>query len=161
MIIKMKKGITLIALIITIVILIILAGTVIYSGTGMIKSVNLETVKTNLLLIQAKAKTIYEKLSFEVTAEELPNALTGQKVVAGSNEANELEHAGVVSTEVEKYYKWDSSVLEGEGLEGIEIEEGDYFYVNYEGEVEVVFPKGFTYTDGNTYYKLSELKELS
>ena len=97
----MERGITLIALIITIIVLIILAGTVIYSGTGMIKSVNLETIKTNLLLIQAKAKTIYEKLSFEVTAEELPNALTGQKVTAGSNEANELQQAGVISTEVE------------------------------------------------------------
>ena len=157
----MERGITLIAIIITIIVLIILSGTIIYSGTGMIKYVNLETIKTNLLLIQAKAKTIYEKLSFEVTAEELPNALTGQKVTAGSNEANELQQAGVISTEVEKYYKWDESILQGEGLEGIETEEGDYFYVNYEGEVEVVYPKGFTYTDGNTYYKLSELKGLS
>lgn len=154
----MKRGITLIALVVTVVVLLILSGTILYAGKGIIKNVNLETLKTNMLLMQAKAKVEYEKLSFELSAEELANNLTGEKVTTGSEEANELQKAGVLSADIEKYYKWDTTILENQA---IEVEDGEYYFINYDGDVEVIYPKGYNHTDGFVYYKLSELKELS
>ena len=51
--VKNNKGITLIALTITIIILLILASITIYSGKESIKKAQLESLKTNMLLIKA------------------------------------------------------------------------------------------------------------
>ena len=60
------KGITLISLAITIIILLILAGISIYSGKGVIQKAKLEELKTNMLLIQAKAKEYVEEVNFRM-----------------------------------------------------------------------------------------------
>ena len=39
------------------------------------------------------------------------------------------------------------------------MESSDFFIVNYATE-EVIYPKGYKHTDGNTYYKLSQISEL-
>ena len=62
--VKNNKGITLIALTITIIILLILASITIYSGKESIKKAQLESLKTNMLLIKAKAKEYVEQASF-------------------------------------------------------------------------------------------------
>ena len=63
--VKNNKGITLIALTITIIILLILASITIYSGKESIKKAQLESLKTNMLLIKAKAKEYVEQASFK------------------------------------------------------------------------------------------------
>ena len=66
---KMKKreeGITLVALSITIIVMIILAGIGIYGGTDIIKEAKLEELKTNMLLIQAKAREYVEDATFKM-----------------------------------------------------------------------------------------------
>ncbi len=60
------RGITLISLVVTIVILIILAGISIYAGKEVIKKAKLEEVKTNMLLIQAKAREYVEEANFKI-----------------------------------------------------------------------------------------------
>ena len=60
-----QKGITLIVLIITIIILIILAGITIYTGKESIQKANLEGLKTNMLLIETKAREYVENASFK------------------------------------------------------------------------------------------------
>ena len=54
------KGITIVALTITVIVLIILASIGIYTGTEIIKQANLQNINTNMMLIQAKTKTISE-----------------------------------------------------------------------------------------------------
>lgn len=66
---KMKKreeGVTLVALSITIVVMIILAGIGIYGSTDIIKKAKLEELKTNMLLIQAKAREYVEDATFKM-----------------------------------------------------------------------------------------------
>lgn len=66
---KMKKreeGVTLVALSITIVVMIILAGIGIYSSTDIIKKAKLEELKTNMLLIEAKAREYVEDATFKM-----------------------------------------------------------------------------------------------
>lgn len=60
------KGITLIALTITIVLLLILAGISLYSGKETIEKAKLQELKTNMLLIQAKAKEYVEEVNFRM-----------------------------------------------------------------------------------------------
>ena len=62
--IKDNKGITLIVLVVTIVVLLIIAGVTISAGTESIKKAKLETLRTNMLLIKAKGKEYCEEANF-------------------------------------------------------------------------------------------------
>lgn len=55
-VIREQKGVTLIVLVVTIIVLLILAAITMYGGTDMIDKSRLEGLKTNMLLIQTKAK---------------------------------------------------------------------------------------------------------
>lgn len=61
-----NKGISLVALTIAIVILIIFAGIAIYGGGDTIKKAQVEELKTNMLLMQAKAKEYVEDATFKM-----------------------------------------------------------------------------------------------
>lgn len=63
---KNEKGITLIVLAVTIIIMLIIASIAIYAGTESIKNAKLEALKTNMLLIQAKAKEYVEESTFKM-----------------------------------------------------------------------------------------------
>lgn len=58
--IKKEKGITLVALAITISVMLVLISIAITGGSEIIKNANLENLKTNLLLVKAKAKEVVE-----------------------------------------------------------------------------------------------------
>ncbi len=60
------EGVTLLALTITIAILLIIAGITVYSGKDTIKKAKLEELKTNMLLIQAKAREYVEDATFKM-----------------------------------------------------------------------------------------------
>lgn len=157
---KQNKGITLISLAITIIVIGILAGVIIYAGTTILKEAKLQTINTDMLLIEAKAETIYEKLSFEKQSSELEAALPGEKVESGSNDAGNLSTAGVSSDEILDYHVWKQEVLDSNGLQGIKLVNNEKFYVKYGDEIEVVSSIGYTHTDGKIYYKLSDIKYL-
>ncbi len=61
---KNAKGITLIALVITIIILVIITGVSLKVGSDLFSNANLKTLDTNMLLIQARVKVISEKNRF-------------------------------------------------------------------------------------------------
>lgn len=157
---KNEKGITLIVLVITVIVLGILISVTFTQINSLMKHVKLETVSTNLLLIQAKSKVIAEKANFS-SDEAL---LKGEKVseISGNTEIEALKTKGVISTTEEnydQYYLWDIIVLNEVELEITEMDEKAIYLVNYETE-EVIYSAGYTHTDGNTYYKLSEILEL-
>lgn len=60
-----NKGITLIALIITIIVMLIIASITVYGGSKIIKKAQKEDVKTNMLLLQAEIKNYVEQARFE------------------------------------------------------------------------------------------------
>ena len=63
---RKEMGMTLVALAITIVVMLILAGVAINGSTNMIKRAKLEELKTNMLLIQAKAREYVEDATFKM-----------------------------------------------------------------------------------------------
>ena len=63
---KENKGITMVTLVITIIVLLIIAGVSIGTGNKVIKTSELENVKTNMLLIKAKGKQYVENANFKL-----------------------------------------------------------------------------------------------
>ena len=61
-----ERGVTLVTLAVTVTILIIIAGISIYSGKDTIKKAELEELKTNMLLIEAKAREYVEDATFKM-----------------------------------------------------------------------------------------------
>ena len=63
---KKNKGITMVALVITIVLLLILAGISIGTGGNIIKRTELENLKTGMILIEVKGKEYVENANFNL-----------------------------------------------------------------------------------------------
>ncbi len=59
---KNKKGITLIALVLTIIILLILASVATYSGMGIINSSKLTAFEAELKIMQTRSKRLISKI---------------------------------------------------------------------------------------------------
>ncbi len=152
---KIKEGgVTLTTLVITIIVIGILASVTIYTGTNIIKQTSLQNINTNMMLIQAKTKTIAEQAKFNKDT----SNYKGTKVsnLTGNEEVEKLKSKNVIEN-IENYYFLSQNDLNEMGLEKIEIEEG--YLVHYETE-EVIYVKGLE-ANGQTYYKLSEMKNLS
>jgi len=61
---KNQKGITLVGLIITIILMLILAGITIHMVTNIVQRARIEDIKTNMLAIQGRARIIADKYDF-------------------------------------------------------------------------------------------------
>ncbi len=126
---KNNKGVTLIALVITIMIMIVLAGATV-ATSNIVEEAQKQQIATNMLLIQTKVKIIMERVEFY----------------------NNPETYNYIGTKVgEKLYEFDSQeILDSIGLEGIKLN-GEKYIIDYSnGDV--------TYKKGETEYKLSEMK---
>ena len=63
--IKKNKGITLVALVITVIIILVIGAITVYEGSKLVDEAKYEDVKTNMLLIQAEVKNFAEQAKFE------------------------------------------------------------------------------------------------
>ena len=150
---KKDNGITLIALIVTIIIMIILATIVVDFSTKAIDKAKLEDIKTNMLLIQGKSQTIYEKYLFK-EIEELTGILYSEQNTYVISDGL-LNHLNVE----DDIYIWGEEALNENGLGTIKTDEQTFYIVDYTTS-EIYFSKGYEYND-SIYYSLTELQELS
>lgn len=150
---KKDNGITLIALIVTIIIMIILATIVVDFSTKAIDKAKLEDIKTNMLLIQGKSQTIYEKYLFK-EIEELTGILYSEQNTYVISDGL-LDHLNVE----DDIYIWGEEALNENGLGTIKTDEQTFYIVDYTTS-EIYFSKGYEYND-SIYYSLTELQELS
>lgn len=177
MIIKMEKnnGITIVSLIITIIILLILAGISIGTGNKVIKSSELENVKTNMLLIKAKGKEYVENANFKLGTnfensadkERIKTAkaeLKGEEIMDASTiNQNMGITQEMISRDYIYYYKLSKDDLTTMGLSNVKSDENNVYIIRYnlkDVEVEVYNTLGFE-RDGKKYYSLNELQNLN
>ena len=165
---KNNKGITLTALVITIIILGIIATIVIRTSSPVIQEAKIEDVKTTLLLIQAKWKVEKEKAKFDPTTSMFPDQVVQQSNIDDgthlAEEKGQLVSSYKVTTVDEKwnvdtsitYYKLSQECLNAMGLEDADASKG--YIVNYSNN-DIILESGFKY-DETTYYKLSDLENL-
>jgi Tfp pilus assembly protein PilE len=145
-----ERGITLIALIITVIVMAIIAGVAVSSGSEVIKEARVQDIKTNMLLIQAKAKIKLEEKKFDSTVE-----LIGSQTMPSDlkNESGE---------DLTDYYCLSSSDLEEMNLGNLNIASGQYYLVKYDIDtldVDVFYTAGVSDENGNVYYKLSQMQD--
>lgn len=73
-----EKGISLIILSVTIIVILIIASIAIYYGTETINRANVETIRTNMLLIKAKSSEYCEEANFKLGTAREPQLAEGQ-----------------------------------------------------------------------------------
>lgn len=179
---KNNKGITMIALVITIVVLLILAGISIGTGNNIIKQSNLENIKTNMLLVKVKAKEYVENANFnlgtafdKVTDENEKNAriekakaeLKGKEItdisIFNTNTNISQEQLTTDNSNYIYYYKLDSQNLTDMGISNVKSDEKNGWYIiKYDIkniEIEVYNTKGFENNE-TIYYSLTELQNI-
>ena len=140
---KKENGITMVMLIIMIIVMLIVAGIVVYEGTSTIKSAKKQSIYTNMLLIQAKARTIKDKVDFGEDAQ-----VVGKII----NEEQKSKY-GIESD--------DSYELSQEDLYemGVEVSGDNEYIVDYDND-EVYYTKGIKDADGNWHYSLTDIAGL-
>ena len=146
--IKNNSGITLVALVLTVIIMTIIASIGVHEGRKIIKKSKIQTLQTSMLTIQAKAKAYSEEIEAKVWA-----IKTNQE----KKRKDYFEEKGLENLTGSEY-KVTQSGLQKMGLEDLEGE--DYFTVifsnNYES-IDVKYSKSVNY-EGKDLTLLSEIQ---
>lgn len=129
---KKENGITIVALVITVVLMLILVGVAINYGTDSINKANLEDIKTDMISIKTRAKIVAEQYNFKDIENLVGSVITDE----------EAQKIGQQNSE--QLRKWNSSDLSAQGLSTIE---GDKYIVKYDLEnpssSEVYYLEGY------------------
>lgn len=159
--IKNKNGVTIISLVITIIVLLIISSITIYKGTNSIKEAKLESLKTNMLLIKAKAKEYVEQASFKNgTSNEIKDEA---KAELKGNEIQDFSLYTYINKTDEQFVYDLTNQLEDIGLHEISIEENEKYIVKYDiknVEVEIYNTKGYD-DNGSVKHSLTELENIN
>lgn len=165
---KRQSGITIVALIITVIIMIMLAGVSVYYASDAIQKGKLEDIKTDMISIKAKAKIVAEEYNFKdienLVGTKLDNDVEQTGIQFGTykipDELQKIFEAkdenGEAKFDITRLYVWTKEDLKAQSLGAIDIDDEAFYIVYYNlentNECEVYYSKGF---EGK--YSLSEL----
>ena len=167
---KNDSGITLIALVMTIIVLIIIVSISSYEGSRMIATSKVQTLETNMLTIQAKAKGYAEEIDAKIYTESQKDTARNKKFIekgfSGPITLNK-EFLDQVELKIRNSYvaystkgnsENEGKVLTDMGLSEIKDEEYIVVYSLTDYRImDVVYPAGINYED-ETFYTLSSLQ---
>ena len=168
--IKNNKGITLVALVITVIIILVIGAITVYEGSRLVDEAKYEDVKTNMLLIQAEVKNFAEQAKFEgLTMDKIledgikldektlrikaPDESLEEKISNIESKGNSTEDGRLVLYQIDKLSDLNLGSLDDNA-------DNNYLiYMNISGniEVEVCFLPGILGNDGITHYFLSTM----
>lgn len=146
---KNKKGITIIALVITVIIMLILVGVTIKVGTNSIDEAEKEDIITNMISIKTRAKIVKDQFNFKDIS-----SLVGTKFTDDTKyEKTNLNHA-IPEEQKNNCYIWTQEDLNNQGLASINSDESKFYVVYYgDNNTEVYYSIG---VDGK--YSLTDLQ---
>lgn len=161
--IKQEKGITLAALVVTIIVLLIIAGIGIDYGRDTIQKAHLEELETNMLLIKAKAKGLVEEANTKIglpTASDYAEKQTSvrQELYIGTAGMVKVDTALSGIPQADNLYEVTKNTLSNWGLDDIKLEENEKYIVKLDDvgtEVEVYNTIGY---DGK--YSLTDIENI-
>ena len=146
------KGITLIALVVTVIVLLILASVATYSGIQLIESSKLTTFTAEMKIMQTHVNELYEQLkSGKISNEEIGKSLEYNTEVEG--QVNKVLKTVLDIEDTTGYRYFDQDTIQDLGIEGVKQE----FFINVEKR-DVVSYKGLKY-HGEMYYTLIQLPQ--
>ncbi len=157
---KKEKGVTLVILVITVMVLLIIVGVVVQTGVSGIRNAETESLKTNLLLIQAKGKEYVENANFHFGTGELTEEQKTE--IKGQYLKGTLIKEGlpIELKENEEAYQLNSENMKEMGLNDLIETAGDYIMIyNIQGEsVDVMYKPGIS-KNNQKLYTLSSIEE--
>lgn len=156
-----KKGVTLIALIISIVVLLVIASIAIHEGSNLIGQAKVQTYETNMLSIEAKVKGYAEDIEAVVWTKNDSDKQPEREKKFKEYGLEKTTISSDVQSAIPQNYAY---LITDDGLNkmGLDDLKGEQYIVifdknNYKN-MDIVYPKGVNY-ENNTYYTLSGLKE--
>lgn len=164
-----NRGITLVALVITVIVLLIISSIVVYTGTDAIKNANLQSMKTNMLLVEAKAREYVENASHELGVN--PNEATDEMknksasmLVGTKIENTDSLVSGLNIDSKYSIYKLSEEDLKNMGIRDVSSNDKDGWYIiAYDVtnvDVKIYNTKGIRVSDGSTKYCLDDIRDL-
>ena len=152
---KTNRGITLIALTLTIIVLIILASVTTYSGISTVKSSKLNKFKQELEIMQAEVNVLYEKYKDNLDTIDIGKDISTEIDSTKKAQANDaFTVCGDVSDEDKTGYR----LFDNETIKELDIEGIDREYLVNVAKRDVICLEGFK-QDGKIYYRLKDLTE--
>lgn len=146
---KTEKGITIVALIITIIIMLIIVSLTIHYSSDAIEKAELEDIKTDMISIKTRAKIVAEQYNFKDI-----DALVGSEIIF--EEAVKLNLTEAWEENSDRILKWSSSDLTDQNLGTIQ---GDIYVVYYDlddpNNCEIYYLNGY-----EEKYSLTDLNNL-
>lgn len=160
---RSEKGITMIVLIITVLLMAILATVMINSGGNSLETVKLQNFNYEMQQVQGKVDALYEKI--KLGNEEyiiLGNQITdSQEAMDTLKNVKGINYSGILDSQREEYYYQDNFTYyryltqnDLKNLFDITSEPGDMI-INFKTR-EVISVKGFVY-EGRTYHTLNDM----
>ena len=173
--IRRNEGITLIALMVTVIVLMILAGVTLTQGTILIRKAQAENTLTNMITVRASSKVFAEEINGKTWAlndddEEHTKTTTRRRLFEetyhmtideslNSSQLGDLPDE-VVRNDNYEVYKITEATFEEMGLD--KIKEDDNYAVAYSTTdytmLDVIYKQGVEY-NGKVYYSLSSLQD--
>ena len=157
---KNNSGITLMALVITIIILTIIISISVYEGKELIEKSRIQSIENNMLIIQAKAKAYAEEIDAKIWTEKENKDATrdGEFREKGFNASNNI----VSNIDVSNYFAYIIS-SNGLSLMGLDDKNDGKYMVIYDKEdykkMDVIYIDGVNYKN-ETIYTLSKMQEV-
>ena len=161
---KKETGITMVALIITIILMIILITATVNYGVNSLRTIKFQNFRYELEQVLGKVDTIYEKIKLGET----DYFMIGENVTDNEEAKNTLQiarqinYSNILDSQKDNYYYRETytyyrylTQYEVQNLFDISSEPGDLI-INFKTR-DVISVQGFTFDD-RTYYSLSELK---
>ena len=158
-----EKGITLIILVSTVVVLLIIAGVGIGSGLNIMRKASIESLKTNMLLLQAKGKEYVENTNFKIGTEEKAEEEKAQiksENLKGTPVSSSQIPKEVTLKEGEEAYQLSEQDMKDMGLAELEGKASEYLIVYniQEEKVDVIYVPGIE-LQNKSYYTLSSIED--
>lgn len=155
---KSQKGLTLAGTIFFVLIIAFIVFGVVYYVRMQTTKEELEDMKTDLLLVQAKVK----KISSDYILEKKDEILIGTKLADLKDEPaiQEFLNQNSIDTEEEdkRYYAINQQNLNEMGLQQVKLEENAYYVVEYT-DGAVYYTKGYELA-GSSYYDIDNIEGL-
>lgn len=124
-----QSGITIVALIITVVVMLILVGITIELGNDVVDKARIEDIKTNMLLIKPKALTIAEQYNFK-DIENLVGTKYTEDTQFNKSNLNSI-FSGFTEEQKDNLYIWTQEDLNNQGLNTIKVDTDNFYVINY------------------------------
>ena len=158
--IKNNKGVTLSALVITIIVILILSGITITTSNSLIKDTKAKNVLSNMYLVKGKLETIYEDYQFSDQESVLTSAGTNTPGIATKvNNISTLSQYGVTSdglgesdTTDKYWYEWDGEAITALGFDENMLPNSSAKYIVNYVTGEIIYTPGIKNNSGEIIY---------